>query len=533
MSKFVDMFYEILLPLKLNWTPTYSSDKELRAGERVIVPFARRNYVGIVLRPTEVPGINTAKIQNVSSAIPCLPDITEKELALWKFISEYYMCTLGEVYRAAYPKSRTDSEMVLARKKVKSDISANPAVPCGKVVEGISRPEVLISGNRKQIYLKEINRTLANGRSALVLVPEKAFGDELKKALRTEFGDRLRIYNSKQTAAQRRETAETLRSGEAVVILGTRSSIFLPFSSLGLVIVDEEQDYSHKQTEPNPRYNGRDSALVLGKLHGAGVILGSASPSFETLFNLSKGKYSLYPEAAPCAPRCLPEIIDISAEKRKNGIRDDFSYKLMDGIGGSSGKVMLVRSWEDEEELRTRTADLFPGKDITILNQAEALATSGHFAVVAILNLEAFFGRSDFRADEKTLQFLSSISGKCDRMIVQTTKTDHPAFRILQSGDATALLEERKAFGLPPFTRIIDITLEDTNPKRLGMFSEILSRALPDAMKIPGPDSVSFRLTVPRSSDSASVKKKLFSTVDGIETRYRYTGHIHIDVDPV
>lgn len=529
----MDMFYEILLPLKLDWLPTYSSDEELYIGERVRVSFAHRDYIGVVLGSTEVPGVNSAKVQAVSARIPFLPRITGKELALWKFISEYYLCTPGEVYKAAYPKSRTESEMILARKRAKSDAVAKPEFPSDEKQRDCPKPEVLISGDRKPHYLKEISQAMSDGRSVLVLVPEKAYGDELKKALKSEFGDRLKIYGSKQTAAQRRDTAESLRSGEAVVVLGPRSSIFLPFCKLGLIIIDEEQDYSHKQTEPNPRYNGRDAAVVLGRLHGARVILGSASPSFETLFNLSKGKYTIPPEVPRSAPGCVPEIIDISAERRKNGVQGDFSYKLKDSINASSGKVLLVRGWENEEELKTRAAELFPDKEVIILNQSAALAVSGHFGAVAILQLDALSDRSDFRADEKMLQFLSSLSGKCDRMIVQTTKADHPVFRILQSGDPAALLEERKAFKLPPFTRIIDITLKDTNPKRFGMFSDILSKSFREAIRIPVSDGITFRFTVPHSSDAAAVKRKLMSTVVGIEKRYRYSGHIHIDVDPV
>lgn len=533
MSNFVDMYYEILLPLKLNWYPTYSSDEVLAIGERVIVSFAHRDYVGVVLRGTEIPGVNAAKIQAVSSRIPGLPHITEEELYFWKFISEYYLCTLGEVYRAAYPKSRIDSEMVLVRKKAKSETcpGSTPPGDCGK--KASPKPEILISVDRKQFYLKEAVSTLANNKSALVLVPEKAFGDELCKALKAEFGDRLRICNSRQTAAHRRETAQILRSGEATVVLGTRSSIFLPFNNLGLIIVDEEQDYSHKQTEPNPRYNGRDCAVVLGKIHGARVILGSAAPSFETLYNLSNGKYSRLGQDSPSVPGRLPEVIDISAEKRKRGVTGDFSYKLIDAIKASSGRILLVRGWENEEELRSQVSVLFPEKEITILNQTAALATSGHFGLIAVMQADALFDRSDFRADEKILQFLSCISGKCDRMVVQTNKPEHPAFNILHSGDPSPLLEERKSFRLPPFTRIIDVLLKDTNPKRLEMFSGILAKALRGAIRIPGQDGVAFRITVSHSSDAASVKRNLLSAVDEIEKRYRYSGHIHIDVDPV
>jgi primosomal protein N' (replication factor Y) len=152
-----------------------------------------------------------------------------------------------------------------------------------------------ITGSGKtEIYLSLINQTLARGKQVLFLVPEIALTTQLVIRLRKYFGDQLGIYHSKFGENERTEVWQRVfwkGSGRLNVVAGARSALFLPFADLGLIVVDEAHDTSYKQSEPAPRFHGRDTALQLAHLAGANILLGSATPSFESLFNCDKNKF--------------------------------------------------------------------------------------------------------------------------------------------------------------------------------------------------------------------------------------------------
>mgnify|MGYP003308648019 CR=1 FL=1 len=526
------MYFEILLPLKLGWTPTYSSGENLTRGQRVRVSFAHREYIGVVLSEKDKVPLDPSRIQPVLGTVEGLPAIGEKELELWEFISEYYLCSLGEVYRAAYPQTKTKSELVLSRKGTASAENGKAYTCKGCVNVAPPKPEVVIGYTRVDRYVKEAAGVLDKGYDVLILVPETALGDTLEKTLKKEFKERLSLYNSRRTAARRREVADKVRSDEPVVVLGTRSSLFLPFRKLGLVIVDEEQDPSFKQTEPNPRYNGRDTAVMLARLHNSGIILGTSSPSFETLLNIQTGKYRTFGDNLPAGYNCT--VIDLQAEKRKNGVRGDFSFILAEMIRECEGTVCIVRGWEKEEDILEQAGTMFPGKDTVIATQSSVLNGNATYDLIAILQADAMFDRTDFRSDEKAAHFLTRIAGKAGRIVIQTAKADHPVFGLVSGKTGSGpLMEERKDFRLPPYFRLVDVIIDDANPKRLKMFSGILSERLPGAIRLDRDNMVIFRITLNNGSKAAYEKAAVRETVSGIEEGYRYYGHIHIDVDPV
>ena len=182
----------------------------------------------------------------------------------------------------------------------------------------------------------------------LYLVPEIALGRQLEYRLEDTFKDMLMVFHSGESAARRTEVAARTRDSRYIV-LGTRSAIFLPHNNLGLIIVDEEHDSSYKQDSPAPRYNGRDTAVMLGAIHSCPVLLGSATPSLESLYNCITGKYSLIelPQRFHGAPDAEVEIIDTVAERKKNGMRGSFSLKLIFKIKETLQKgeqVIILRS---------------------------------------------------------------------------------------------------------------------------------------------------------------------------------------------
>lgn len=479
----VPTYIQVLLPLKLQWIPTYSAPMPLEPGRRVCVTLSGRSYDGVVWRCLERPDLPAERIQPVISVRDDLPAVTPEELRFWEFLSGYYLCTLGEVYKAAYPLLKVRSERTAAdilvrlharlekkeaelagrhsehvaarlaaeREQLLAQIAAcspRDAAPGPKPAPG--GPLVLTGAKRRESYLPALREVLAGGFQALVLTPEIAFCDKLESLFAPEFGERLHCFHSGKTPVGRRRTADVLRAGTPAVVLGTRSALFLPFRRLALVIVDEEQDPAYKQAEPAPRYHGRDAAVALSGIHGARVMLGAAVPSLETLLNVRIGKYEL--RSLPGAPAAA-EVIDIPAERRKNGMAGSFSRKLIDAIRRTEGPVVLLRGWEKPDALQEECAALFPGRDLTVRTLGELKREgAGGAALIAVLQADALISRDDFRADERAAQIVGTLCQFAPRIIIQTAV---PA-RFDGRRSADDLLEERRQFHFPPFTRLVE-----------------------------------------------------------------------------
>lgn len=192
------------------------------------------------------------------------------------------------------------------------------------------------SSGKTEIYVHLIDEVLKMGRQVLYMLPEIAITTQITERLARLFGDKLLVYHSKFSDNERVEVwNKLLHSKEPFLVLGVRSSLFLPFSSLGLVIVDEEHEMSYKQQDPAPRYHARNAAIVLANMHGAKILLGSATPSIDSYFNASTGKYGLVElntRYGDCIP---PEIIPVNTRelKRKKIMKDTlFSPLLIDKI---------------------------------------------------------------------------------------------------------------------------------------------------------------------------------------------------------
>jgi primosomal protein N' (replication factor Y) len=507
-------YIQVLLPVKLRWIPTYGSPVPLEPGRRVCVALGKRRYDGVVWRCLERPDLPPERIQDILAMQDDLPAVTAEELRFWEFLSEYYLCTPGEVYKAAYPLLKLRSERtaadILARlrerlakkeqqlagrhgERVTARLAAERDALLAEIAgyedsgtlrseatQGareippvISKPLVLTAPERRDAFLPALRETLSAGRQALVLTPEIAFCNHLEALLAPEFDQHLLVFHSGRTPVQRRTIAERLRSGAPAVILGTRSALFLPYRTLGLVIVDEEQDPAYKQTEPAPRYHGRDTAIALAGIHRARVLLGAAVPSLETLLNVRLGKYALADSSdrwatppdplrrvAPTPRHSTtpigesPEVIDLAAERRKNGLVGTFSRKLIEAVRQAEGPVLLLRGWEKPEPLQEEIDALFPGRDICVrtLNALKREGASGA-ALIAVLQADALVSRDDFRADERAAQIMGTLCQFAPHVIVQTAV---PA-RFNGSRSTDDLLEERRSFGFPPYTRLVEI----------------------------------------------------------------------------
>lgn len=380
----------VILPLKLEWEPCYWTEREdIAVGQRVNVVFARKTYTGVISETDVVPDMEPSRIQPILSVEEELEKISAEEIRFWKSVAEYYMCTVGEVYKAAYPKTankilkrkRKPAKSSTVKKGKERDVALteeqNSALSEIHKAFSNGKPVLLqgVTGSGKtEIYIRLSIEALKSGRNVLYLVPEIALSRQLETRLSEAFRQtsetdsasqqgaeaaacpkaELIIYHSGRTAAQKRNAARSIRevheSGEGgYIVLGTRSSLFLPHRNLGLIIVDEEHDSSYKQDQPAPRYNGRDTALMLAAIHGSKVILGSATPSLESLYNTQTGRYAAVELSRRYygAEEAQTIIIDTIAERRKRGMNGNFSRKLIDRIEktlAEGGQVAILRA---------------------------------------------------------------------------------------------------------------------------------------------------------------------------------------------
>jgi len=187
-----------------------------------------------------------------------------------------------------------------------------------------------ITGSGKtQIYIEIIKKVLERNKTALVLVPEISLTPQIIFRFKSVFGEKVGSYHSSLSPGERFDAWRGIKGGKIKVVVGTRSAIFSPLSNLGVIVVDEEQDFSYKQKEPDPKYNARDLALVRGKMNKALVVLGSATPSLESFYNAEIGKYTLLQLSQRVDQKPLPpvKILDLK-EERKKGNYTIFSSEL-------------------------------------------------------------------------------------------------------------------------------------------------------------------------------------------------------------
>lgn len=353
---------DIILPLAIRDCYTYSVPDDLALpvpGTRVLVPLMKKEVRGVVLREHTEPIEETFKdkIRPISSVLDTAPMVSSEQLSLWQWMSSYYMCSLGDVMAAALPggldkrltnppKHRRallapyigpiESMHDLSQAQAKSAESIETFWRNGKdivLLHGVT------SSGKTDIYIHLIEAQLRAGKNVLYLVPEIALTTQLTSRLQLVLGERLIVYHSRFTDAEREQRYLQIvnHSSQATnnfVVLGARSAIFLPIPNLGLVIVDEEHDPSYKQAEPNPRYHARAAAIVLAKEHGAKVLLGTATPSIESYYLALKGVYGLVKLTERFGGLELPHItlIDLRRQYERKEMYGHFSDPLVERI---------------------------------------------------------------------------------------------------------------------------------------------------------------------------------------------------------
>ena len=452
------------------------------------------------------------------------------------------------------------------------------------------------SSGKTEIYIHLIDYILKKGSQALYLVPEIALTTQLTRRLQKVFGKRVIIYHSKFSDNERVDIwKRMLHDPSPCVVIGARSSLFLPFSRLGLVIVDEEHESSYKQFDPAPRYNARDCAIVLASMHGAKTLLGSATPAIETYYKALNGRYGLVTLSERYEGVQLPliEIVDLNDERRRGRISGPMSARLAmmsrEAVKGGEQVILFhnrrgfapvvvckqcgyVPKCQNcdvsltyhrkagemvchycgatyklpticpackepaievygygTERIEEIAESSFPGarimrmdldttrnKDsyLNIINDfslgkadilvGTQMVTKGldfeRVSLVGILNADNLINFPDFRASERAFNMLEQVAGRAGRrnkrglVIVQTSQPAHPILSYLQAHNYEGFyeheLEERRRYGYPPFTRVINIYLkhrdEDLLIKAAAGYAETLRHLFGN--RILGPD---------------------------------------------
>lgn len=452
------------------------------------------------------------------------------------------------------------------------------------------------SSGKTEIYIHLIDYILKKGSQALYLVPEIALTTQLTRRLQNVFGKRVIIYHSKFSDNERVDIwKRMLHDPSPCVVIGARSSLFLPFSRLGLVIVDEEHESSYKQFDPAPRYNARDCAIVLASMHGAKTLLGSATPAIETYYKALNGRYGLVTLSERYEGVQLPliEIVDLNDERRRGRISGPMSARLAmmsrEAVKGGEQVILFhnrrgfapvvvckqcgyVPKCQNcdvsltyhrkagemvchyccatyklpticpackepaievygygTERIEEIAESSFPGarimrmdldttrnKDsyLNIINDfslgkadilvGTQMVTKGldfeRVSLVGILNADNLINFPDFRASERAFNMLEQVAGRAGRrnkrglVIVQTSQPAHPILSYLQAHNYEGFyeheLEERRRYGYPPFTRVINIYLkhrdEDLLIKAAAGYAETLRHLFGN--RILGPD---------------------------------------------
>ena len=372
-------YVDVIIPLRFRDSVTYSVPQELEGrivpGSIVKVTVVGRSYTAVVLRVKDVPGFDPSKIIPLRDVVK-FPPVTQANMDFLRQVASYYMCSLGEAFRFAAPSTVKALKRDKARETDVEEATGNGSggpEPAGVALPVLSEEQaqavdsirnLFSSGNnvllhgvtgsgKTEIYVTLADECLRKGRSVLYLVPEVALSRQIQKRLEDHFPGRLLVYHSRQTAAHKREVYERVAScsecSGPYVILGLRSALFLPYRNLGLIIVDEEHDTSYKQTDQAPRYHGRDTALMLGRTMRCPVLLGSATPSFESLFNVQVGRLGLVSLTHRYfgGEDSSVVLVDMRKERRKNAVKGPFSLILL--------KAMAARLERHEQVLIFRS----------------------------------------------------------------------------------------------------------------------------------------------------------------------------------
>jgi primosomal protein N' (replication factor Y) len=308
-------------------------------GMRVRVPFGRREVIGLVMRLSSSSEVPADKLRDLHAVLDEHPLLGSADLQLLEWAANYYHHPVGEVVATALPKglrvvrkrpgkplSRAPDQGMPVVREAPPALSDAQQVALQALLGASGAANFLLDGvtgsGKTEVYLQAVAAVLARGGSVLVLCPEIGLTPQLLERFERRFDASIAALHSGLTDAARARAWMAIARGHARIVIGTRSAVFTPIPGLALIIVDEEHDSSYKQQEGDLRYSARDLALLRGQLQQVPVVLGSATPSLESLHNAAQGRLThlLLPERAGSAEPPRLALIDMRAHAVHKGV---------------------------------------------------------------------------------------------------------------------------------------------------------------------------------------------------------------------
>ncbi len=318
---------QVLLPVPVEHPFTYliSQEQQIKPGTYVRVPFRQNEMLGVVWDTAQAtPKGRLKSVLEVMSHIPLMPEAMRQFI---EWVAQYNMAPLGMVLKMAISvpqailKPIKDLEVVPLQPRplhLTQEQSQAADALLARLGQGhsVTMLEGVTGSGKTAVYTKVIEEVLAQGGQVLLLLPEIVLTTQLIQRLEQHFGGRPYEWHSGLSPKQRRLCWQAVATGQAQFVSGARSALFLPFSNLRLIIIDEEHDSSFKQEE-GVIYNARDMAIVRAKLEKIPVVLASATPSIETVYNVKSGKYAHVTLRNRYGPAVMPKIITLDLNQHK------------------------------------------------------------------------------------------------------------------------------------------------------------------------------------------------------------------------
>ncbi len=328
---------------------TYQSELSLENGYHVEVALQNRNVTAVVIAKVDKPDFDTHTLLHVSDFY-----FSETQIKLAYFIASYYLCSLGEAFSLLVPFEKTLIPKGQYAKDVENDFidTITLSKKQNEALEFINSKDVsLLFGDtgsgKTEIYMKLIWRMIQEKKRAIFLMPEISLTPQMESRLKNHFGERVVMWHSKITKVQKEKILKRIQEGSVDIVAGARSALFTPLCDIGCIVVDEEHDESYKSSS-RPRYNARDIAIYMGKLLGAKVVLGSATPSLTSYakfpaFRLRGGHFEskkefIYQTSLEAITPLIEEEIIKTKQKEEQTIlfiptRANFKYLICSSCG--------------------------------------------------------------------------------------------------------------------------------------------------------------------------------------------------------
>ena len=661
-------FAEVAVGLPLRTTFHYripaEFKKQIAAGQRVRVPFGRRHIMGIVVG--FVPKAEVSSVKPIAGLLDEKPVFEPDILELTKWMARTYQAGWGQTLESALPGPlrRGRSSMTPREEESLQEILPNPPhMLTGEQnaayqeirasLDSLKHQIFLLHGvtgsGKTEVYLQAIQRTLEKGRSSIVLVPEISLTPQAIERFQGRFGRKqVALLHSGMLESRRLQEWRRIESGQARVVIGARSAVFAPAKSLGLIVVDEEHEPSYKQSDA-PRYHAREVAIRRGELSGGTVILGSATPSLESYYLASSGRYRLLQlkKRVDAVPLPQVEIVDMREEFSLRKRSHIFSRALEEAIAKTleenqqtilflnrrgfstfvqckkcghtmkctSCQVSLTYHIETKllichychasletpklcpecrseyvrfkgtgtQRVESELARHFPGAKIARMDTDSTKVRGSHekiltafrkgeidvlvgtqmvakgldyprVTLVGVISADTALNLPDFRSAERTFSLITQVAGRAGRsslpgkVIVQTCTPHHYGIQAASRHDYESFYRQeiqiRRELGLPPFTRLVQLTIRSPKESKAIQAAEDLSgelrRCLPaNSAEILGPSPAAIPRLRRQYRWQILVKAKSLENIlpkleEALSHRHLPKGsYLAVDVDPL